>query len=191
MVNIQRPSVWFIKSFGFAPGGLFISSPSRAEVITWQNRFLDTKDYFEILFLTSMDHFRGNHQLDRWNSENISKMSGCVMKWSLNLWNAEKIDSGHKFRFRWQQHWNDFQNEILVRGERILKFSELTIHEILTFSIKNALDLPTSSSWPILLTSSALTIPVLTSSWNIKEFDEFRETLLSNVLDCSRILCNF
>ena len=78
-----------------------------------------------------MDHFSGNHQLDRW----VSKKWGCVIKWSLNLWNAEKIDSGHKFRFRWQQHWNDFQNEILVRGERILKSSEqLFHHEILHIS---------------------------------------------------------
>lgn len=132
-----------------------------------------------------MDHFRGNHQLDRWNSENISKMSVCVVKWSLNLWNAERIDSGHKFWFHWQQHWNDFQNEILVRGERILKFSEpLFIKSTNFLNTKNALNLPTSSSWPILLTSSALTIPVFTSSWkNIKKFDEFRETLSSSVLD--------
>ena len=58
-------------------------------------------------------------------------MLGCVIKWSLNLWNAEKIDSGHKFCFRWQQHWNDSQNEILVRGERILNSSQL-FHELLS-----------------------------------------------------------
>ena len=67
------------------------------------------------------------------------------------------------------------------------------LQTILNFWQKIVLDLPTSSSWPILLTSSALTIPVLTSSWNT--YQEVWWVRRNIIKQCSwllcKILCNF